>query len=1348
MFWRFGGYANISTLDTLLDKPDVTLEELLDESDLIQELKQHNSKLIEFIRDESRLRRLLEYVIAPKLPDPDYDDQASDAPAHGGDGRRLSKGKFAMFHLSEEEREAEEKKRLKYAYVSCEVLSSETWSISESLMENQHHLRHFWEFLKGDPPLDPLQAGYFTKVNETLLDKKTEEMLEFFKTLENAVPNMLQHVDCPMVMDLLLKIISLEKAEGGQGIVDWLHSQNLIPILLSYLSPEHSSATQTSAGDFLKAIITISANASQNEQSCIGPNDLTRQLVSEPCITTLTTEMLRGGNPLTVGVGIIIEVIRKNNSDYDPDIGAADSLPSGRDPIYLGTLLRLFAQHVPNFMALILSPNHTVVNGDGTTAVRRRELKAAFGEKIEPLGFDRFKTCELMAELLHCSNMGLLNERGSERYVKERDRERERLKQEGGFQVAKGEVHSNSTDFTEDSTGYQNGMSPPYRFGSESPEEIRRPDLQNVDEGEEFEDVIVSGALIEEVKDDFDERQDPEIEIGAPEGHGPTGVSNPPPTDEDDFVDEPLSPPKVEPNPLHDITEQEATPLPLPTSGREPLSPTSSGLTAQVSGIDLDNDTIMTSPPSSESGPDEDRHEELAGAAISPPSSANVSSKNAETALQPHIEGKQHDMDRNPMATDHTGLAIAPDLSLPPNLSPHSEDHPKPLFASRSDQTQPIATPSVGYEALRQVGSGDSQEAVDTTFEEEGDSIRSVFMTGNDTDNSFGPFVETDTDGKPVVGDFLKMMFVDHRVVPTILDFFFRFPWNNFLHNVVYDVVQQVFNGPMDRGYNRTLAVDLFETGRITERIVEGQRQSDIAQAKSNMRLGYMGHLTLIAEEVVKFTERHSPELLSQAVLEKVMDREWIEYVEHTLAETRERDNAILGGVRPDMSLGPRQAVMTAVNAAAFGNGASVGLASAGLAGVGGVGLDSIDIVNGNNVIGSSFNLSGGSLVSGFGNSSDEEDEEMEEDRDEEGGRAGTTGGSDQVGDDFSLEDVEMSDKYVSQEIGSVDRFRPLDEEDEDPNFSAPPPNAPPPPPPLNHPPSRARRRFAARLRHKQNQEREMRAKLEEPLLSQPAVSAGFGQLEEEGRFTIESDDGDADEFVPDVDVQPSLLSSFQRFFRPSGKPSPSPSLLPSPSLNHPLFTPGSWSSLSSQTQSLSSSTAATPVPPGAQSPTEEDADLGLVRRPQSSSSEDEVNAFDDSVFAPRRPSATEAAQRELLEPEDEDDDYDGDVVDFGREKADEVEDEEEREDLVEIKPPRKGQLSLETSPPPPLLSPTSGTVGKATKEPFRSETASPSLVGGSANCVTAGFEKQPGVPADDATVVPLSAPIREFSSF
>lgn len=203
----------------------------------------------------------------------------------------------------------------------------------------------------------------------------------------------------------------------------------------------------------------------------------------------------------------------------------------------------------------------------------------------------------------------------------------------------------------------------------------------------------------------------------------------------------------------------------------------------------------------------------------------------------------------------------------------------------------------------------------------------------------------------------------------------------------MYDVVQQVFNGPMDRGYNRMLAIDLFETGNITMRIVDGQKKSDEAQQKNKMRLGYMGHLTLIAEEVVKFTERHPAELLSESVLEKVMNGEWITYVEVTLAETRDRDNAILGGVRPDMQVGPRQAVMNAVNAASSNTftGASSALAEAGLNGS--AGLDNVDLSNGNGASGGSFTLTSGTLLSGFGSSSDEEDDEMDDDNDEEGSR-------------------------------------------------------------------------------------------------------------------------------------------------------------------------------------------------------------------------------------------------------------------------------------------------------------------------------------------------------------------------
>ncbi|KAG9559615.1 SAPS-domain-containing protein, partial [Aureobasidium melanogenum] len=472
--------------------------ELLDESDLIQELKQNNSKLIEFLREESTLQTLLEYVVADKPPHSDKassttrDDEPDRSSPISFFKKSASRSRSKSVNKSDTTGDAEgdeedkgEALRKKYAYVACEVLSSDVWSITEAVLEYQNYLREFWHYVSRPAPLDPLQAGYFTKVNESLLDKKTDEMLAFFKSLDHIVPDMLQHVDCPMIMDLLLKIISLEKAPGGQGIVDWLQTQDLIPVLLSYLGPENSASTQTAAGDFLKAIITISANATTQDQTVIGPNELTRQLVSDECTTLLIKNMLSGGNSLTVGVGIIIEVIRKNNSDYDLDNQVGPE-PRTTDPIYLGSLLRQFAKHVPDFMHLIRS-----------SGAQKPGLKTAFGKEIQPLGFDRFKTCELMAELLHCSNMALLNERGSDAQIKHRDEEREKLKLEGRLtgQPIEGSSYDEHEPFASsvDSHGFHHAQRPEDDL-SGSPEEIKRLEVQNASEEDGFEKVAVSDA--------------------------------------------------------------------------------------------------------------------------------------------------------------------------------------------------------------------------------------------------------------------------------------------------------------------------------------------------------------------------------------------------------------------------------------------------------------------------------------------------------------------------------------------------------------------------------------------------------------------------------------------------------------------------------------------------------------------------------------------------------------------------------------------------------------------------------------------------------------------------------------
>ena len=415
---------------------------------------------------------------------------------------------------------------------------------------------------------------------------------------------------------------------------------------------------------------------------------------------SLITSMLHGGNPLTVGVGIVIEVIRKNNSDYDPENGHnPEAPPTNHDPIYLGTLLRMFAKHVPDFMELILSSKHTVTDGDKTRVTERGKLSSAWGTEIEPLGFDRFKTCELMAELLHCSNMGLLNERGGEEFVRQRDAERDRLRAAGAFAPHKDEDES-AIDISEESTGDVNGNA---SMTGTSTEELR---VANSSEEDGFE----KGAAPERSEDSttlddsatsddaFTEIQDrSKLELG------------------DDLVDEPLSP-KIR-TLVEKMDDEADVPSPLNRQSFDPLSPTTANLSEKVRRVSLEDKT-MTSPPNESEGSSE---------ISSPPPDPK-----AETPS-------------------------------PPGLSPRPEDTPAPLFSKPSD---PNRTPTARSPENATSPVSSREDILETSeIKPEGDSSVSMEQDPSVIDSS----IETDTDGKPVVGDYLKIMFVAHRVVPTIL---------------------------------------------------------------------------------------------------------------------------------------------------------------------------------------------------------------------------------------------------------------------------------------------------------------------------------------------------------------------------------------------------------------------------------------------------------------------------------------------------------------------------------------------------------------------------------------------------
>lgn len=704
-FWRIGnGFATTSAINKLLDKSDVTLIEVLEEPDLLPELMAPNTKLVEYLREPEILRELVNLITDTSLStsaEPPVDSSSSPTEEPENDSNNESNDKTTDIDIDssqkepptyeanenedenilntttptithdneendqddaeepsdskeikeEEEEDGEEntgsyfdetESRQHFANIASEILSGDVWSITEALMETSTLIEDIWMILDYPTPLSMAHASYFTKINEHLLDKKTEELLSFIKVQDNFVERFMKHIDNPPLMDFLLKVISSDKPDNSTGVIEFLQHQKLIPALISFLGPDVSSSVQSAAGDFLKAFVTISAN-SNSDNTTIGPNELSRELVSEPCVRELVRLMLFGGSGLATGVGVVIEIIRKNNSDYDfvpvMYITIESHPPTTRDPIYLGTLVKVFAENLPKFNDMLVRKHSEV-------------LKTPFGQ-IEPLGFERFKICELVAELLHCSNMALLNDPNGESNVRARDVERIRVLK----------------SLAESSGGY--------------------PPLDNVKE----------------------------------------------------------------------------------------------------------NDAPSSEPASI---PEEDEKEE----------------------------------------------ALADDLSS--------------LSLKKSESSEEGDSPTLPSE----------------------ESLRA----------------------NPVVGDLLKITLADNQIITHILQMFFQFPWNNFLHNVVFDIVQQVLNGPIAEGFNRYLAIDLFKSGRLTYLICEGQKKCAEYQEKHNCRLGYMGHLTLVSEEVVKFTFLYKPETVSPIIEKVVQEPDWVHYVSETLARTREQYNSILGGQRSEDS--------------------------------------------------------------------------------------------------------------------------------------------------------------------------------------------------------------------------------------------------------------------------------------------------------------------------------------------------------------------------------------------------------------------------------------------------------------
>ena len=144
--------------------------------------------------------------------------------------------------------------------------------------------------------------------------------------------------------------------------------------------------------------------------------------------------------------------------------------------------------------------------------------------------------------------------------------------------------------------------------------------------------------------------------------------------------------------------------------------------------------------------------------------------------------------------------------------------------------------------------------------------------------------------------------FIRLNIAASILDLFFEFMWNNFLHAQVEQLVACAFSGKVegDGTPENTLSLSLLSTCNLMEKLAVAALDNDKDQsADGGRRRGYMGHVISMCNCILQAIESDDQIATQAAALTNEEDCAWRVWSEQGLTRANERNNTQLGGQQP-----------------------------------------------------------------------------------------------------------------------------------------------------------------------------------------------------------------------------------------------------------------------------------------------------------------------------------------------------------------------------------------------------------------------------------------------------------------
>uniref|UniRef100_A0A8C6TJ23 Protein phosphatase 6, regulatory subunit 2a n=1 Tax=Neogobius melanostomus TaxID=47308 RepID=A0A8C6TJ23_9GOBI len=135
------------------------------------------------------------------------------------------------------------------------------------------------------------------------------------------------------------------------------------------------------------------------------------------------------------------------------------------------------------------------------------------------------------------------------------------------------------------------------------------------------------------------------------------------------------------------------------------------------------------------------------------------------------------------------------------------------------------------------------------------------------------------------------------NTIDILLDLFFTYTWNNFLHFQVELCVSAILSQPSSPEERKKSKTQLFQRCLLVQRILDAWEENDRIQSEGGTRRGNMGHLTRVANMVVQNLEKGPVQSQISDLIKELPDDcrgRWESFVDETLRETNRRNTVEL----------------------------------------------------------------------------------------------------------------------------------------------------------------------------------------------------------------------------------------------------------------------------------------------------------------------------------------------------------------------------------------------------------------------------------------------------------------------